>query len=96
MRPPGEVRQALLASCRALATPDRGPTLRELAAHAQVGHAVARRTIENMTRHGALHKARERVVEYRNRPVAEYVPPDLAHEEPVYFDLAAVWAAPTA
>ena len=32
MRPAGEVRQALLNACTQLATPDRGPTLREMAA----------------------------------------------------------------
>ena len=73
MRPHSEVRQALVASAQALATPTRGVTLAELAAHAQVGRAHARAMVSNMKRHGALQIARTRQVPYRNRPVAEYV-----------------------
>ena len=69
MRPAGEVRQALLNACTQLATPDRGPTLREMAAVACVGLQAARRTVENMSRAGQLHRVRDRKVEYRNRPV---------------------------
>ena len=96
MRPAGEIREALLNSCRALATPDSAPTLRELASHAQVGTDAARRTIENMARHGVILKARERRVEYRNRPVHEYVPADMAQETHGFVDLAALWPAQTA
>lgn len=74
MRPAGEIRQALLQACMALATPDHGPTLREIAARAQVGLQAARRTMDNMCRAGVIRKARDRRVAYRNRPVAEYVP----------------------
>lgn len=76
MRPAGEIRQALLQACQALATPERAPTLREIAAHAQVGLQAAETTIKNMRRAEVLLVARERRVDYRNRPVAEYVPAD--------------------
>jgi len=81
MRPAGEIRQALLTAATHLATPDRGPTLLELATYAQVGMVAARRTVDNMKRHGALRIVRERRVAYRNRPVAEYAPP--AQAKPV-------------
>lgn len=78
MRPAGEVRQALLQACQQLATPQQGATLRELAHAAQVGLDAAQRTVDHMRRAGHLHIARERRVDYRNRPVAEYVPAPLA------------------
>ncbi len=74
MRPAGEIRQVLLQACADLATPERAPTLREIAARAQVGLDAAKRTVDNMCRAGVILKARERRVDYRNRPVAEYVP----------------------
>jgi hypothetical protein len=74
MRPAGEVRQALLTAATRLATPEKAPTLREIAECACVGYDAARRTIDNMTRSGQLRVAGERRVEYRNRPVAEYRP----------------------
>jgi hypothetical protein len=89
MRPVGEVRQALLDAATALATPERAPTLIELAAHSRVGLAAASTTLKNMVRTGALQIPRTRRVSYRNRPVAEYSPPDLVAElrgqrEPLY------------
>lgn len=66
---------ALLEAAKALATPDRGATLRELAAHACVGFAVARYMVAGMARRGALVIVRTRRVPYRNRPVAEYALP---------------------
>lgn len=97
MRPAGEVRLALLNACSQLATPDRGPTLREMAAVACVGLDAARRTVSNMHRAGQLHAPRTRRVGYRNRPVAEYVPAvQVPCEQPGYVDLAAVlqvWGA---
>lgn len=91
MRPAGEVRVALLNACSQLATPDRGPTLREMAAVACVGLDAARRTVSNMQRAGQLHAPRTRRVGYRNRPVAEYVPAALApSQDEGYVDLAAV------
>lgn len=78
MRPPGEIRQALLrAACQLSAAhpDDRGPTLQEIATTAQVGTAAARRTVDNMTRAGQLRCISDRrKVTYRNRPVAEYRP----------------------
>jgi len=74
VRPAGEIRQALLQACAALARPGQGPTLRELAAHARVGLDAAEQTVKNMRRAGVLHVPRTRRVPYRNRPVAEYAP----------------------
>lgn len=78
MRPAGEVRLALLRASAELATNDRGPTLRELAQHSQVGLKAARQTVSHMCRAGVLEIARTRKVPYRNRPVAEYCPPPSA------------------
>ncbi len=69
MRPAGEVRAALLQACQDLATPDRAPTLRELAEKACVGLLAAERTLDNMRRAGLVRVARLRRVPYRNRPV---------------------------
>lgn len=74
MRPAGEVRQALLQACAALARPQQGATLRELAHGAGVGLDAARRTVFEMRRAGQVHIVRTRRVPYRNRPVAEYAP----------------------
>ena len=70
----GDVGQALMSAAHALATPERAPTLRELAAHAQVGLDAANATMKNLSRAGRMQKVRERRVAYRNRPVAEYAP----------------------
>lgn len=75
MRPAGEVRQALLEAVLALTTPERSPTMLELAHESQVGFKAARQTVDNMRRAGILVVVRSRVVEYRNRPVAEYSTP---------------------
>lgn len=74
MRPAGEVRQALLHACVQLAAPGRGVTLREMALQAQVGLDAAAMAIKNMRRAGQLRIAGERRVDYRNRPVAVYMP----------------------
>lgn len=74
MRACGEVRLALYNACRALATPERGATLREMALHAQVGFDAARCTVRDMRRTRQLHPVGERRVAYRNRPVVEYAP----------------------
>lgn len=94
MRPAGEVRLALLSAAAELTTPEQGPTLRELAHHAQVGEAAARSTVKNMRKSGALRAVRTRRVGYRNRPVAEYAPAlpvDEAQAECGFVDLAAAW-----
>lgn len=74
MRPAGEVRMALFNACAELATPAHAPTLRELATRACVGFDAARSTVREMKRAGQIRQARERRVDYRNRPVAEYEP----------------------
>jgi hypothetical protein len=74
MRPPGEIRLALFKAAEALATPEHGPTMRELAECAGVGYDAARRAIDNMTRAKQLKPVAQRRVTYRNRPVAEYAP----------------------
>ena len=50
----------------------------------------ARRTVENMSRAGQLHRVRDRKVEYRNRPVAEYVPAAMQGDDDGFVDLAQV------
>jgi hypothetical protein len=72
MRPVGDVSAALVAAAQQLQTPERSPTLAELAAKAHVARGAARRAIDNLCRAGKLHIVRRRVVAYRNRPVAEY------------------------
>lgn len=74
MRPRGDVALALLGAAREMATGSQAPTLVELAAQSQVGYDAARRGVDNLRRAGCLEIARTRVVEYRTRPVAEYVP----------------------
>ncbi|MEW6479764.1 MAG: hypothetical protein AB1455_09965 [Pseudomonadota bacterium] len=91
MRPAGEIRQVLLRAVSELATPDRAPTLTELAHHAQVGIKAAETTVKNMRRHGHLRIVRTRKVAYRNRPVAEYAPAEpVADEGSGFVDLAHV------
>lgn len=77
MRPAGEIRKALLDAVTALAV-SGGGSLRELAAAAQVPVDVARRTVDNACRAGEIHRGPDRVVPYRNRPVATYLPKDHA------------------
>lgn len=74
MRPVGEVREALFNAALVLTTPERAPTLLELAHHARVGYAAARRTVSNMCRAGVLEPVRDREVDYRHKPVKEYSP----------------------
>lgn len=81
MRPLGEISLALLRAAQELATPDKGPTLAELAAHAQVGYDAARATVPKMARHGRLRIVRTRAVAYRNKPVAEYEPAQVAADD---------------
>ena len=76
-RPLGEVHAALLQAVRELATPEQGPTLREMAHRACVGTAAATSTVKNMVRNGFLVIERTRRVPYINKPVAEYgIPPE--------------------
>jgi hypothetical protein len=82
MRPAGKIRQALMLAARDVVAdfgmPHRGATLAELAARSCVGRDAARRYVDNMRRSGALQIVGARRVDYRNRPVAEYAPADLA------------------
>jgi len=99
MRPAGEVRQALLTAAATLATPERAPTVREMAHHAGVGLEAARRTVDNLKRCGAFEIARHRRVAYRNRPVAEYQPARLellGQGDAPFIDLARVLGGWTA
>ena len=70
MRPAGDVRKALLDVVQAAP----GRTLQELADRACVGMDAARRTMDNLRRAGVVQRGPDRVVEYRNRPVATYLP----------------------
>lgn len=71
-RPLGEIHSALLQAVRELETPDRGPTLREMAHRACVGIKAAQCNVKNMVRQGVLVIVKTRRVPYRNKPVAEY------------------------
>ncbi len=94
MRPAGEVRVALWQACNQLATPERGPTLREMAAAACVGLQAATHTVKHMSRAGQVRIPRTRRVDYRNRPVAEYAPATLLPPQPdAGVDLAGVLQA---
>ncbi|WP_174862661.1 hypothetical protein [Comamonas jiangduensis] len=75
MRPAGEVSKALLQAVQELATPERAPILKELAAHAQVAEAVALQTLKDMKRYGRVCIARKRTVPWCTRPVAEWCLP---------------------
>lgn len=74
MRPAGDIRKALLDALTAAP----GLTMRELAAQAKVGADAARRTVDNLCRAGLVARGDDRRVAYRNRPVATYVPCNMA------------------
>lgn len=73
MRPAGEDRKALVDAAQILVTKGGG-SLRELAERAQVPVSIARRTVDNLCRARVLARGPDRVVAYRNRPVAVYLP----------------------
>lgn len=77
MRPAGNVRRALQVAAETLATPQRAPTMRELAFHAGVPPESARRTVDHMRRSGHLVPVRPRHVAYRARPVMEWATPSV-------------------
>lgn len=82
MRPAGELHLAILKAAREITGPDKGATLRELAAKACVGYKAARYVVGNMRRCGAL-EVRELIrVDYVNRPVAQYAIPDSTKPKP--------------
>jgi len=72
MRPPGEIRRALLDAARQLTTHDRAPTLSDLAQHLQIDTSVVKWTVARMCRAGELASVRRRRAEHCKRPVAEY------------------------
>jgi predicted transcriptional regulator len=74
MRPAGEIREAILAACHAMTTPERAATLAELCQRANVSRSAATSTLKNLVRSGVLTIPRTRKVPYRNKPVAEYAP----------------------
>ncbi|GGH62234.1 hypothetical protein GCM10010975_26710 [Comamonas phosphati] len=82
-RPAGEISLAIEQAVQRLWTPERGPTLGEIAA-ALVALGVAftgvRNTVANMKRYERLVKVGERKVPGRNRPAAEYgLPQSISH-----------------
>lgn len=76
MRPVSDVALALLHAALKLSAAGRGATLNELAEHAQVGKGAARMLVPALKRRGRLQIVGTRRVSYRNRPVAEYAPPE--------------------
>lgn len=93
MRLAGDTRLALLRAAAELSTPERAPTLRELALKACVGQQAALHTVRNMARCGQLTIARTRRVDYRNRPVAEYAPAKPSEQLSPMVDLGNVFAS---
>jgi hypothetical protein len=85
-RPAGEVSLALLRAASELATPERAPTMRELAHHAMVGVESANVAVKNLKRSGRLLPVRLRNVPHRTRPVAEYAPAPDVHANQVIDD----------
>lgn len=77
-RPAGECHLAILRAAHAVRlerlNAGQGATLAELVARSQVGYKVARALVANMRRSGHLAKVGEVRVQYRNRPVALYMP----------------------
>lgn len=90
MRPAGDIRHALLKAAHELKQQGHQPTLRDLAAHAQVGVQAATTTVKNLRRSGLLAVVGDRRVAYRNKPVAVY---DVPEQQAPFVDLAAVITA---
>ncbi|WP_370682152.1 hypothetical protein [Comamonas sp. GB3 AK4-5] len=72
MRPAGDVSKALLLAVQQLATAERAPILKELAAHANLPEGLVMQTLKNMKRYGRVCIARKRRVPWCTRPVAEF------------------------
>ena len=64
----------ILEAARELATPERAPTRREIAAHLMLSTREIKTPIDNLRRTGRLLPVRLRTVAHRTRPVAEYAP----------------------
>jgi len=79
-RPASETHLALLQAAHAFrserAESGQGATLLELVHRSQVGYQVARAMVPKLKDRGHLKIVGERKVDYRNRPVAEYLPVD--------------------
>lgn len=78
MRPAGEISLAIEQAVEQLWTPERSPTLGEIADHLmKVGVAfdAIRNTVPKMKRYGRLVICGQRKVPKRNRPAAEYALP---------------------
>lgn len=75
--------QALVEAARELATPHRGPTVREMARHAGIDPVTARYPARHLTKIGALVVIRTRSVPYlpRGQSVAEYAASTNAYAE---------------
>jgi len=94
MRPAGDSRLALLKAAADLTSMTRSPTLSELASRACVGREAAKITVANMRRAGLLVVVRQRKVDYRNKPVAEYAPKEgVAIPESTVAEWRAVFAS---
>ena len=79
MRPAGEISLALLKAVERLWTPERGPTLAELAEATGWPKSIASQTLKDMKRYGRLLICGDRKVPGRNRPAAEYALPHQIH-----------------
>jgi len=66
----------ILDAARELATPERAPTRREIAAHLMLSTREIQTPIDNLRRTGRLLPVRLRHVPHRTSPVAEYAPAD--------------------
>ena len=90
----------ILDAARELATPERAPTRREIAAHLMLSTREIKTPIDNLRRTGRLLPVRLRTVAHRTRPVAEYAPADAvaqaaepATESPGWVELQRALAA---
>lgn len=82
MRPMNHAALALLLAANRLSAAGRGVTLAEMRQDAKVSEHTARMFVPSLARRGHLKIIGERKVDYRNRPVAEYMPvPD---DEPAH------------
>ena len=83
MRPAGEISLAIEQAVEQLWTPERSPTLAEIAApfmaSAPVPFNAIRNTVPKMKRYGRLVICGQRKVPRRNRPAAEYALPHQVH-----------------
>jgi len=81
MRPASDTHLALLQAAHAIkaerAATGQGATLLELVHRSQVGYKVARALVPKLKERGQLQMVGQRQVDYRNRPVAEYLPTDV-------------------